>query len=110
MAKKRVEKRHRRYVNNRELFAFLAIFLSVLGVIIAILAKREDDYVMYYARQSLVLFVSWIVAGLVAKIELVGWLVLVAVVSLWVIGCIYALSGEKREIPLIGEYAERINL
>ena len=44
-----------------KLFAFLAVLLSILGFIIALLAKKDNKYVMFYAKQSLVLFIAFII-------------------------------------------------
>ena len=70
-----------------KVWAFLSVFLSVLGVVLAYLLKKDDSYVMHYAKQSLVLVVAWVI--------------------LWVMGWIYALSGEKKEIPVLGSFASK---
>ena len=41
--------------NERKLLAFLAVFLTLIGFILALLLKRDDKYVMHYAKQGLVL-------------------------------------------------------
>ena len=41
-----------------KLFAFLAVLLSVVGFIIALIAKKDNKYVIFYAKQSLILFVT----------------------------------------------------
>jgi uncharacterized membrane protein len=100
------------------LFAFLATFLSIVGFLIALAAKRDDKYVMFYARQSLVLFVVAIAAAIVdmilAVIPILGWIVGVAlnvlVLILWILSWAYALSGKEKDVPIIGEWARKINL
>jgi len=99
----------------RKLFAFLGVFLTVIGFIIALATKKDDDYVMFYAKQGLVLFIAWIIVWAVSFIFLfipfLGWLIMavlyLGIVLLWVIGMIYSVSGEKKEIPLIGNFARR---
>jgi len=64
------------------------------------------------------LFIAWIIAWIAAMI--VGWIPILGsvvmmvlylgVLLLWVIGIIYSLSGEMKEIPLIGQYARMIKL
>ena len=104
--------------DDSKLFAFLATFFSILGFIIALLAKKDDKYVMYYAKQSLVLFIAAIIANIASMIlwivPFIGWtlasIAQLLVLLLWVISWIYALSGEMKEIPVIGSYARSIKL
>jgi len=92
------------------LFAFLATFLSILGFIIALLAKREDKYVMFYAKQSLVIFLGWVIVGIIAGIPIIGFLAFLFVAVIWVFSWIYALSGKEKEVPVIGQFASKFNL
>jgi len=117
MAKKTVNKtRVVKDDSDSKLFAFLGIFLTVIGYIIVMLARKEDKYAMYYAKQGLVLFIAWIIASvaawIVGWIPFVGWVVSTAlwiiILLLWIIGIIYSLSGEEKEIPLIGVFAKKI--
>ena len=41
--------------------AFITVFFSIVGFLIAILAWKDDKYVMFYAKQSLVIFVFGVV-------------------------------------------------
>ena len=36
--------------DDRKLFAFLAAFLSIVGFVIAVVTKKDDRYVMFYAK------------------------------------------------------------
>jgi len=102
--------------NDRILFAFLATFLSIIGFIIAILSKRQDKYVMFYARQSLIIFIISVILGISGKaleiLPIVGTLINVAigllVFLMWIVSWLYALTGEEREIPIVSEFAEKI--
>ena len=112
-AKKSVSKKGTKN-DDAKLFAFLATFLSIVGFIIALIAKKDDRYVMFYAKQSLVIFIAYVVAAIVSIVPVIGGLVsaIVYVVTfvLWIFSWVYALSGEKKLTPIIGEYAEKINL
>lgn len=99
-------------------FAFIATFLSVIGFIIALLSKREDKYVMFYAKQSLVIFAVWvfisILQGFFELIMIFGKIVNIIlgalVVALWAISWVYALSGKKKEVPVVGIYGRKLKL
>jgi len=105
-------------IEEGKIFAFLGIFLSVIGFIIVLLAKKDNKYAMFYAKQGLVLFIVYVVAAIANMILMwipfVGWLVMTIVwlglLVLWIIGLVYSLSGEEKNIPLIGEFARKINL
>lgn len=101
--------------DNKILFAFLVAFLSIIGFVIALIVKRDDEYVMFYAKQSLVVFIFSVIIGILAKIFLflpvIGIIINAAVgivtFVLWLLSWIYALSGEEKEVPIVGRYARR---
>ncbi len=109
-----------------KVFAFLGVFLTVIGFLVVMLAKKDSKYAMFYGKQGLVLFIAWIVAwvaslilgAIFAFLPVFGWvlslLVSLAVSAgmfiLWIIGLIYSLSGEMKPIPIIGQFAEKINI
>ena len=100
--------------SDSKLFAFLAVFLTVIGFLVALLVKRDDEYIMFYAKQGLVLFI----VGLIAKIafwlpfigDVVGVAVAILFVIVWIAAWINALSGEKRNTFLVGDFARKIRL
>jgi uncharacterized membrane protein len=118
MAKKRVTDSKKSKKDDKILFAWLATFLSIIGFVIALVAKRDDKYVMYYAKQSLVVFIICVVLGVIAEllnmIPIIGWIIYAAVtilsVIIWVMSWIYALSGQEKTIPIVSQWAEKINL
>jgi uncharacterized membrane protein len=99
--------------DDTKLFAFLATFLSIIGFFIAIIAKKDSKYVMFYAKQSLVVFIVSVILSIISSILLIipiiGVIINAAVgivtFILWLLSWIYALSGEEKEVPIIGEYA-----
>jgi len=112
MAKKSKE------MEDGKVFAFLGVFLTVIGFLIVLLAKKENKYAMYYAKQGLVLFIAYVAVAIGSMIlgfvPFFGWLISVilwvALLILWIIGLVYSLSGEYKDIPVIGEFAKKINL
>jgi uncharacterized membrane protein len=96
-------------------FAFLATFLSIIGFVIALVTKKDDKYVMYYAKQSLVLFIAyviiWIALFIIGLVTLgfgfilypIAWILLTI---LWIVSWVYALSGEMKPLPVIGKFAD----
>jgi len=104
--------------DDSKIFAFLAILLSIIGFVIALIAKKDNKYVMFYAKQSLVLFIAWIILSLVSFIlgfipflgMLIHWIIYLGLIILWVMGLVYSLSGEMKEIPIVGQFAKKIKI
>lgn len=110
-------------VEDGKAFAFLGVFLGLIGFVIVLLTKKENKYAMYYAKQGLVLTIAciivwiplWIILFILAFIPVIGWIfgwILAAVfwvffLVLWFIGWINALSGVEKPIPLIGQFGEK---
>ena len=126
MAKKKVKERIKdlRKLSKKDekdeakIFAFLAVLLSIIGFVIALLAKKDDEYVMFYAKQSLVLFflaiIVWGINTILMIIPIIGKIaagvLTVIVLVLWIVALVYSFSGKEKETPFIGHYARKINL
>lgn len=97
-----------------KIFAFLGVFLTIIGFVIVMLVRKDDKYAMYYAKQGLVLFIAgllvWVISVVLAFLLIgfiIGPILNIILLILWVIGIIYSLSGEMKPIPLIGKFAEK---
>ena len=90
--------------------------LSYLWILclVPILMKKEDEFVRFHARQGLMLFIIEIAVAIIGIVPLLGPLVYVLGIFicgvLSVIGIIQVLMGNKWSIPVIGEWAEKIQL
>lgn len=104
-----------------KLYAFLGVLLIVIGFIIVYATQKKDKYAMFYAKQGLALFFVLIIASLFELMPQlsIGFISINRLISIvtgilwtvaWVIGMIYALSGEQKEIPLIGQFAKMIKI
>ncbi len=100
--------------DDSKLFAFLAAFLTIIGFVIALLTKRDNKYVMFYAKQGLVLFIIQIIAWAVEMLPLIGKIASIVMWVLflicWIIAWLNALSGEMKNTFLIGDFAEKIKV
>jgi uncharacterized membrane protein len=82
------------------------------------LAWKKDRYVMFYAKQSLVLFIFSIIVAIVraifAWIPVIGLIIAfvlnILVLILWIYTWAYALSGKEKDVLIIGKYARKIKL
>jgi uncharacterized membrane protein len=91
-------------------FAFLGVFLLIIGFVLVLLTKKENKYSMYYAKQGLVLFGAFVAASFLMFIPVVGWVVRIFVIFLWVLAMVNSLSGEMKSTPIIGVYAEKLKV
>ena len=101
--------------------AFVSYLLSLPGALFVLLARRDDPFAVYHARQSLRLAIIgittpliWaVVAWVLAWIPLIGGMLGVLLFALviavyagllisWIGGIIYSLRGEARPMPLFG--------
>ncbi len=102
-----------------KIFALLCYLISIIGVVIVLLTKKErGKFSLYHAKQGLVLFIAWIAIGVIASIlafiPFIGWLIStvlwILMLVLWVIGIINSLTDKKEPLPIIGKYAEKWDL
>lgn len=95
-------------------WAFLGVFLTVIGFIIILLTRKDDEYAMYYAKHGLILFIGWIVFSLLGRIPIAGWYIWtigeIVLLILWVMAFIGALSGEKKKFLVLTDLANKIQL
>lgn len=112
--------------DDSKLFAVLAYLLGIIGFLIVLLAKKEDRFAMFHAKQSLVLsivaLIIWIPGSIIASIffviPFIGWVIggllwmLLLLLSLGllvfvVIGIINAVNMQEKPLPLIGRFGEK---
>jgi uncharacterized membrane protein len=112
--------------NSSRYLAFLAYLLSLPGALFVLLARRDDAFAVYHARQSLAIVIAaivtplaWVVVAWVcAWIPLVGAVVGLSLFALviaayaglavsWIVGMVFALRGLARPAPLVGAWAAR---
>ena len=109
------------------IFAFLAYLLLVPGWLSVLIFCRKDELARFHARQSLILnlfvvmlFVGWFgVTWLVIGIPIAGPLLafflfatvlalLIFAVIVWIVGMVRALLSKKAQLPIIGNWAQKL--
>ena len=101
-----------------KVWAAVAYFLFFIPLLVA--EARKSDFVRFHIRQGLGLFITFFVARILTLVILVPLfaavgllsLILVPVINILllvilVMGIINAASGEKKPLPIIGEWFER---
>ncbi|MFA5020834.1 MAG: hypothetical protein WC517_02115 [Patescibacteria group bacterium] len=79
--------------------------LSYLWVfsIVALALKKNNDFVRSHANQGALLFIL----SFIGLIPVFGWFINLIILILAIIGIIKALSGQKWELPILGETAKK---
>ncbi|MEA1958315.1 MAG: DUF4870 domain-containing protein [Chloroflexota bacterium] len=97
----------------------LCYVLGWITGLVFFLIEKDDDFVRFHAKQSIIVFGALSVVNFLLYIlwliPVVGWifgallasLVWVFALVLWVILMIKAYQGEKFKLPLIGDLAEK---
>ncbi|MBI4032140.1 hypothetical protein HY374_00360 [Candidatus Berkelbacteria bacterium] len=86
--------------------------IGYLGILflIPLLAKKDSPYAQYHAKQGMVLFLVGFIASFVIWVPLIGWALGIGLFVLWLMGIINALGGKMSPVPLIGQFAEKLNI
>lgn len=74
---------------------------------------RKSDYVKYHVKQGIVLFIAWLIVSVIWQIPVFGKVVApildIILIVLLVIGIINALNMQKKQLPIVGGFAEKFN-
>jgi len=93
-------------------FAYFIFFLPLLT------DAKDDPFVKFHVKQSLVFFVTILIAGviegIIGKMPLLGgyliWVVNFGLIVIWILGILNAIGGKEEKLLLIGKYADKFNL
>ena len=98
--------------SDSKIWAFLAYLLGVIGFILIFTLKKKNKFAMFHAKQSLILFIFMALVSITGSIPIIGWLFIIPgyilSIILWVQGIVYALTGKKKALWLIGKFGEKM--
>ena len=81
--------------------------ITLIGWVIALVMNQSDkgDNTSFYLRQVLGLFIvamlGWVLG--MFTLSIIGTITSIAVLVLWVLSLLGALSGEKKAVPVVGD-------
>ncbi len=88
-------------------------YLGILIVIPFLTDAKNDPFVKFHIKQGLVLIVLEVVSWFLMTIPVLGWfigsLLWLFTVIMVITGIINVLSGNQKELPLIGHLASNFN-
>lgn len=85
-------------------------YLGILVLIPLLTDAKNDAFVKYHIKQGLVLLIFWIVASFIFWLPVIGQLLWLGVVILVILGIINVVNGKQQPLPLIGQFADKINV
>ncbi|MBC8490770.1 MAG: hypothetical protein H8D45_32535 [Bacteroidetes bacterium] len=82
-------------------------YITLLGWIIAIILHNNNrtEFGAFHLRQSLGLILTGIILWF---IPIIGWILNIIVFVFWIIGLVNAIQGEKKPVPIVGEFYQNI--
>ncbi|MDA3930987.1 MAG: hypothetical protein PF541_18715 [Prolixibacteraceae bacterium] len=82
--------------------------ITPIGWIIALIVNinDKDEYTSFYLRQTLGLYIISLIANF---IPFLGWIVGVVVFAFWLLSLIYAIQGERKNVPFGHLFQEWFN-
>ena len=98
---------HRLRKINRITILTLLSYLHVL-VIIPIIFSRRNPFIVYHAKQGLVLLSIWMIAVFSLYLPYIPFVLVIFLFSLILYGSINVFLNRSRPLPLIGKIAEKI--
>lgn len=88
-------------------------YFTIIGSIIAIFMNQEENrstYASFHIRQTLGIFLTFFLLGYpIGYFDswMVSYAFWVFIFILWIYGFLGALSGEKRIVPIVGEFYQK---
>ena len=104
-----------REVEEGKVFAILSYALSIIGLpfFLIPLIMRNNEFSLYHAKQTLIIWLAGIAAGIVSGILsficigiVLGVAAAIFLLVLTIMGLINAAQGEEKPLPLIGQWGE----
>jgi len=84
--------------------AIAYIFTWISGLIIYLFTKKSDKFTRFHAAQAIMLGIA---IALLGWIPLIGWAAAVLLYLLGLYVAFRAYNGEKSEIPILGNFANK---
>ena len=94
--------------------AAIVSYITIIGSVIAIFMNQDEnksEFASFHIRQGLGIFLTFFLLGYPIG-YFTSWMVTSAfwlfIFILWIYGFLGALSGEKKLVPLVGEFYQNL--
>ena len=93
--------------DNKVLAAISYVWILCL---VPLFLKRNSKFTQLHAKQGLILFIVEVFGILIFAIPLIGFVLYILVIIFALLGIMNSLQGKYWEMPILGKYADKINL
>lgn len=80
-------------------------YISIL-FIVPLFLKRNSKFCQFHGKQGLIIFIM----ELLGFVPVIGWILFCLALLLSIVGVLRALDGKYWKLPILGAYAEKIDL
>lgn len=91
--------------DNAKLVAILS-YITFIGWIIALILNQNKKTSLgsFHIRQALLLMIAGII---LSWIPILRWILAIVIFIFWIMGLVYAINGQQKEVPVIGPLAQQ---
>jgi uncharacterized membrane protein len=81
-------------------------YITLIGWVIAFIISqgKKTDFGSFHLRQALLLAIAGVVF---MWIPVIGWLLNIVVLVFAIMGLVYAIQDQKKEVPVVGSLAQQ---
>lgn len=90
--------------------------ISYIGILclIPLILKKDSRFAQEHAKQGFVLFVAELAVWILGMLPVIGWFLIgpvgcIVAIVISIIALLKTLQGEFWEIPLLGQYRNKVN-
>lgn len=95
--------------SNNTLMAALSYF-GILVIVPLLTDAKNDPFVKFHIKQGIVLLITYVIFGFIVWVPIIGWALGVVLFVLFLMGLINALNGQQKPLPIIGQFADKLNI
>ena len=92
-------------ISDNKCFAMLVYLTGVIGIIVALLASHDSEYLKFHIRQAIKLMVCMILCAIICVIPFLGWIVggvCMGIIGIVEIICFFQVCSNKAvEAPIV---------
>lgn len=89
--------------NTNKAFAMTLYIANILGIIFALLVRdRDNEFITHHLNNCVVILIGSII-GVMLSVVIIGFLLLLYLFVMTIMGIVSAYNGDMKELPLIGK-------
>jgi len=93
----------------------MAIVAYIIFFIPLLTDAKKDPFVKYHVKQGLVLFIGWVLVGILSyilpwQLVIISQFLDLGLFILMIIGIVNAAKGEQKPLPVIGKFGDQFKI